>query len=87
MSVWETILYFAVPAVALYVGIALLVIAPRMARRPRYRVGQPWPHEPVWWTANPEGAHLPPPEATETPEAPQAEVTPIRPIADEPAAQ
>jgi len=59
VSVWETILYFAVPAVALYAGITLLVIAPRMARRPRYRVGQPWPHEPMWWTANPEGAHLP----------------------------
>ena len=60
VSVWETILYFAVPSVALYLGIALLVIAPRMARRPRYRVGQPWPHDPMWWTANPEGAHLPP---------------------------
>jgi hypothetical protein len=60
--VWETILYFVVPAAALYLGIALLVVAPRMARRPRYRVGQPWPHEPMWWTANPEGAHLPAPD-------------------------
>ncbi len=59
VSVWETILYFVVPAVALYLGIALLVVAPRMARRPRYRVGQPWPHDPMWWTANPQGAHLP----------------------------
>jgi hypothetical protein len=59
VSVWETILYFAVPATALYLGIVLLVVAPRMARRPRYRVGQPWPHPPMWWTANPEGAHLP----------------------------
>jgi hypothetical protein len=57
--VWETILYFAVPAAALYLGITLLVIAPRMARRPRYRVGQPWPHGPMWWTANPRGAQLP----------------------------
>ncbi len=32
-------------------------------------------------------AHLPPAEASETPEAPHAEVTPIRPVADEPAAQ
>jgi hypothetical protein len=62
VSVWETILYFVVPAAALYLGIALLVVAPRMARRPRYRVGQPWPHEPMWWTANPEGAHLPAPD-------------------------
>jgi hypothetical protein len=60
VSVWETILYFAVPTVALYLGITLLVVAPRMARRPRYRVGQPWPHPPMWWTANPEGAHLSP---------------------------
>jgi hypothetical protein len=59
VSVWETILYFVVPSVALYLGIALLVVAPRMARRPRYRVGQPWPHEPMWWTANPQGAPLP----------------------------
>jgi hypothetical protein len=59
VSVWETILYFVVPPVALYLGITLLVIAPRTARRPRYRPGQPWPHPPMWWTANPEGAHLP----------------------------
>jgi hypothetical protein len=59
VTVWETILYFAVPAVGLYLLIALLVVAPRMARKPRYRVGQPWPYEPLWWTANPKGAHLP----------------------------
>jgi hypothetical protein len=59
VSVWETIVYFVVPSVALYLGITLLVVAPRMARRPRYRVGQPWPHAPMWWTANPQGAPLP----------------------------
>jgi hypothetical protein len=59
VSVLETILFFVVPAVGLYLLIALLVVAPRMARRPRYRVGQPWPHEPMWWTANPRGAQLP----------------------------
>jgi hypothetical protein len=59
VSVLETVLYFVVPAVGLYLLIALLVVAPRMARRPRYRVGQPWPHQPMWWTANPQGAQLP----------------------------
>ena len=59
VSVWETILFFVVPSAALYLGIVLLVIAPRMARRPRYRVGQSWPHAPIWWTANPQGAQLP----------------------------
>jgi hypothetical protein len=59
VSVLETILYFVVPTVGLYLLIALLVVAPRLARRPRYRVGQPWPHPPLWWTANPQGAQLP----------------------------
>ena len=59
MSVLETILIFAVPSVGLYMLIVLLVVVPRMARRPRYRVGQPWPHQPMWWTANPLGAQLP----------------------------
>lgn len=59
MSVWETILVYVVPSVGLYLLITLLVVAPRAARRPRYRVGQPWPHEPLWWTANPVGARLP----------------------------
>lgn len=59
MSVWETILYFVVPTVVLYLGIAFLAAAPKLARRPRYRSGQPWQHRPLWWTANPQGAQLP----------------------------
>lgn len=60
MDVWQSILVlYAVPAVGLYLLITLLVVGPRLARRQRYRVGQPWPHEPMWWTANPEGARLP----------------------------
>jgi hypothetical protein len=59
VSVLETILYFAVPTVVLYGLIVALVVLPRRARRPRYRVGQPWPYEPLWWTANPAGAQLP----------------------------
>ncbi|HXV93510.1 MAG TPA: hypothetical protein VD813_09455 [Pseudonocardia sp.] len=62
MSVLETFLYFVVPSVGLYLLIVLLVVAPRLRRRPRYRVGQPWTFEPLWWTANPEGARLPPAE-------------------------
>jgi hypothetical protein len=60
VTVLETILYFVVPSVGLYLLIVLLVVGPRMSRRPRYRVGQPWPYEPMWFTANPRGAHLPP---------------------------
>lgn len=59
MSVLETILVFVVPAVGLYALIAALVVVPRRAAKPRYRAGQEWPYEPMWWTANPEGAQLP----------------------------
>nr|WP_239029071.1 hypothetical protein [Pseudonocardia acidicola] len=44
----------------MYLLIVLLVVGPKMARRPRYRAGQPWTYEPMWWTANPEGAGLAP---------------------------
>ena len=58
MSVLETILYFVVPVIAAYVIITLLVAGPKLSRRPRYRAGQPWPYEPLFFTANPQGAHL-----------------------------
>lgn len=61
VTVLQTVLFLVVVPVALYVLIALLAAAPRMGRRPRYRVGQPWTFEPLWWTANPAGAQLPPP--------------------------
>jgi hypothetical protein len=62
VTVLETVLVFVVPVVGLYLLIALLVIAPKRARRARYRVGQPWTFAPLWWTANPEGARLPEPD-------------------------
>lgn len=61
MTVLQAVLFLVVVPVALYVLIALLAAAPRMGRRPRYRAGQPWTFEPLWWTANPAGAQLPPP--------------------------
>jgi hypothetical protein len=63
VSVWQTFMVFVVPTVGLYFIIALLAAAPRIGRRPRYRVGQPWPFAPLWWTANPEGAQLAPVES------------------------
>lgn len=59
VSVLETILRFVVPSVGLILIITLLSVASKVGRRPRYRVGQPWPHQPMWWTANPQGAQLP----------------------------
>lgn len=55
VSWWETVLiYVVIPA-----GVFVLIYTPIMARnrRPRrYRPGEKWPYEPIWWTANPEGA-------------------------------
>jgi hypothetical protein len=59
VSVLETILYFVVPSVGIYGLIALLVGRRKLTRKQRYRVGEPWSYEPLFWTANPEGAHLP----------------------------
>ena len=63
MSVFQTLLVFGIPAVGLYFLIVLAVAGPKRAKQQRYRVGQAWGYAPLWWTANPEGAHLP--EATE----------------------
>ena len=66
MSVFETILYFAVPTALVYGLIWAAVALPKRRRGQRYRLGQPWRHDPIWWTANPEGAHLPAPHAPAT---------------------
>jgi hypothetical protein len=63
VSVLETVLIFVAAPAGLYLLIALLAAAPGFSRRQRWRVGQPWPHRPLFWTANPEGARLPPPSA------------------------
>ena len=59
MTVLETILFLGVAPVVLYLAIAFAVALPRLARRPKYRPGQPWTYQPLWWTANPAGAELP----------------------------
>ena len=59
MSVLETLLRFAVPVVGVYFLVSLAVVGLKKAKRKRYRVGEAWDYEPLWWTANPEGAHLP----------------------------
>lgn len=59
MTVVETLLTFVVAPGALYFAVALLTSARRRSRRPRYKAGDPWPYEPLFWTANPEGARLP----------------------------
>ena len=59
MTVVETLLSFVVAPGVLYGAIALGTSAGYRRRRARYKAGDAWPYEPLFWTANPEGAHLP----------------------------
>lgn len=52
MPVVETVLIYVLIPAAIYGVIALLTMLPRSAARvTRYRPGQQWTYEPVWWSA------------------------------------
>lgn len=59
VSVWQTLLTFVLAPLGLYLLVGLVTFA-RDIRRRKYRAGRPWPYPPVLWTADPEGAGLPP---------------------------
>jgi hypothetical protein len=52
VSVVQTILVYVLIPGGIYAVIALLTLWPKFARGPRYRPGQPWTYEPVWWSAD-----------------------------------
>lgn len=56
MTVWETVLVFAVLPVAGLAVLALFTLGPGASRTPRYRVGRSWDHDPVWYVARPESS-------------------------------
>ena len=49
MTVAETILVYAVVPLLLVAVMAALTLRPDPKARRRYRPGQPWEHEPVWY--------------------------------------
>lgn len=51
----ETILIYVVAPVGGLALLALLTLT-RSTRAPRYRAGEAWDHEPVWWMGNPRGS-------------------------------
>ena len=55
MSVIETILIFVGIPAAIYFGVGLFTLRSKFAAAPRYRPGQEWTHQPMWWSANPGG--------------------------------
>jgi hypothetical protein len=59
VSVLQTVLVFVLVPLGFFLLISLLAVGRRRQRPSRYRPGEPWRHEPVWWTANPAGAPVP----------------------------
>ena len=59
VSVLQTLLLYGGGTIGLYLLIVLAVVVPKRSKQPRHRVGKAWGYAPLWWTANPEGAHLP----------------------------
>ena len=55
MTVLQTIGVYVLIPLVLYGVISVLTVRPGIPRGPRYRPGQEWDHEPVWWTGNPDG--------------------------------
>ncbi len=56
MTVAETVLVFAGVPLAIVLALALLTIGPGVRnRRPRYKPGQPWNHDPIWYEPHPDG--------------------------------
>ncbi|TFV57763.1 hypothetical protein E4P41_13995 [Geodermatophilus sp. DF01-2] len=53
MTVVETILVYAVAPLAVVLLFALLTLVPGRQRKVRYKPGQPWDHEPVWYEPHP----------------------------------
>jgi hypothetical protein len=53
----ETILVFVGAPLAVVLVLALLTIGPAARnRRPRYKPGQSWTHDPIWYEPHPDGA-------------------------------
>ena len=54
MPVAETLLIYLVIPLAIVLVLAALVFIPGGRRRPRWKSGQAWTHEPVWYEPHPE---------------------------------
>jgi hypothetical protein len=56
VNVAETLLVFLGVPLAIVLVMAALIFIPGGKRRPRYRPGQSWPHEAIWYEPHPEHA-------------------------------
>ena len=55
VTVAETLLVYVVAPLAVIVVLALLTLVPGRRKKLRYKPGQPWEHEPVWYEPHPVG--------------------------------
>lgn len=58
LGVGMTIVYYVLIPLGAFLLIAFFASLPSMLRRPRYRPGRPWKHEPLWFSGpdDPEAA-------------------------------
>ena len=54
MNVAETLLVYVAAPLAIVLVLAALVYLPGGRGRPRYKSGQPWEHEAVWYEPHPD---------------------------------
>ncbi|WP_133252026.1 hypothetical protein [Actinomycetospora cinnamomea] len=75
MSPLTTILLFVVAPVGGLLLIAATTMIRPSQRGARYRSGDEWDHEPLWWMGNPRGSGVPGPTVEAVPSSPAAEHT------------
>lgn len=57
MSVIQTVLVYGVVPLAVFVALAIATLLPgRGKEHPKYRPGQPWTADPVWWEPHPDSS-------------------------------
>jgi hypothetical protein len=49
LGIGEVVAIYVLIPLGIFAVIALLAILPSMLRRPRYRPGRPWQHDPLWF--------------------------------------
>ena len=76
MSIVETVLVFVGIPAGIFLLLAILVLGPGAMRAPRYRPGNGWDYEPVWYLPHP--AHSGPAAALAEPNRTGAPALPGR---------
>lgn len=63
IPVYETVAIYACVPLVVVLFFAALTLGPALRGRSRWKSGQPWEHEPVWFEPHPEHAPAPGPDA------------------------